>query len=431
MPRAKRSAFIALGLFSALGVVFSAVSASDFIAHLDRQVHAITCSYVPGLAAADITGSSGCYAVLMSPYSSVLRTWTWGGIPIALPALSVFAYLLFRALDVWWRKEEGNRGETGFLVVATLLPVATSAVYYWISVSVIGTVCKLCVGIYVASAGTLLAALWAHLGGRGEPEEERADRGEERPRRGEEGRSRRGEEAPQGAGGARYGLYFLEGVAFVVLPLLLYLALKPSYSVALGDCGELRRPEDRYGVRIPLGGRRGGVAALEVVDPLCPACKNFSDRLQASGLGGRLNLEGILFPLDSGCNWMLNEPLHPGACEASEALLCAGDQAPRVLAWIFAHQKELREMAEADPERLVAALKRQFPSLGSCIGSATVKTRLNRSLRWAVSNSLPVLAPQLYVGKQKLCDEDTDLGLEYALTRALESASGTRTAEAR
>ena len=35
-------------------------------------------------------------------------------------------------------------------------------------------------------------------------------------------------------------------------------------------------------------------------------------------------------------------------------------------------------------------------------------------------NSIPVLTPQLYVAGVKVCDEDTDLGLDWALARMLE-----------
>ena len=45
-----------------------------------------------------------------------------------------------------------------------------------------------------------------------------------------------------------------------------------------------------------------------------------------------------------------------------------------------------------------------------------------RSLRWAVANALPVMTPQLFVNGTRLCDEDTDLGLEYTLTRMLGGA---------
>ena len=48
-----------------------------------------------------------------------------------------------------------------------------------------------------------------------------------------------------------------------------------------------------------------------------------------------------------------------------------------------------------------------------------------------VSNQLPVLAPQLYVAGVKLCDEDVDLGLSFALSRMLSAyRDGTLRAEA-
>jgi hypothetical protein len=54
------------------------------------------------------------------------------------------------------------------------------------------------------------------------------------------------------------------------------------------------------------------------------------------------------------------------------------------------------------------------------VGSAGVRSKINKSLRWAVSNRLPVLTPQLYVDGVKLCDEDTDLGMDFALSRMIE-----------
>jgi hypothetical protein len=47
---------------------------------------------------------------------------------------------------------------------------------------------------------------------------------------------------------------------------------------------------------------------------------------------------------------------------------------------------------------------------------------LAQSLRWAVRNQVPVLTPQFYVAGKRLCDEDTDLGLEYTLTRMLKGS---------
>src|SRR5688572_15069307 len=83
--------------FALLGGIFAGVSTADFVSHLDRQVHAIHCSFIPG--AGSQLGESGCRAVMMSPYSSMFRSMIWGGIPISLLALAVFAYLVFRAAD--------------------------------------------------------------------------------------------------------------------------------------------------------------------------------------------------------------------------------------------------------------------------------------------------------------------------------------------
>lgn len=387
-----RKTLIVLAAFALAGVVFAAVSSYDFIAHLDRQVHAITCSIVPGLGAKDASGASGCHAVLMSPYSSVLRDITWGGIPIALPAFGVFAFLLFRAVDLVLRKRM-VRVETGFMVAATALPVLTSIVYAIISATRIGTFCKVCVGIYVSSLGVFVCAIVAHV-----LTPPSADR--------------------KSSLLGQWGFYFVEGLAMVALPLLLYLTLKPAYADSLMRTSGLRHPEDKFGVMLNLPGR-GQVPTVEVLDPLCPACKAFSERLSASGLGDQLQIKVVLFPLDKECNWMVGESLHPGACAVSEAMLCAGPRAQAVMDWAFAHQEDLRAKGVHGPSAIYSAIRQQFPDIAGCVGQPAVRARVNKGLRWIVANSLPVLTPQLFVRSRKLPDEDSDLGLDYVLSRML------------
>ena len=393
-----RKALIALAVFALAGVVFAAVSSYDFIAHLDRQVHSITCSIIPGVGPQDASGSSGCHAVLMSPYSSVLRELTWGGIPIALPALGVFAFLLFRAIDLLFHKRLGRR-ETQFMIAATALPVLTSIVYAVISATEIGTFCKTCVGIYVASLGVLAAAVAAHVLNDSQPEDHLG----------------------KGSATGLWGFYFVEGVALVALPVLLYLVLKPAYADSLLRTSGLRHPDDKYGVMIETRGG-GRVPAVEVLDPLCPACKAFAERLAASSAADQLRIKYVLFPLDKECNWMVNQSLHPGACAVSEALLCAGDRAQAVLSWAFANHEDLRARGSGGSAAVYARIKKEFPELGDCVGQPAVRARVNKSLRWIVANSLPVLTPQLFVGNQKIPDEDTDLGLDYVLARVLAAA---------
>jgi uncharacterized membrane protein len=377
------------------GVVFAAVSAQDSIAHLDRQVHAITCSMVPGLGPKDAGGTSGCHVALMSPYSSVLRDLTWGGIPIALPALGVFVFLLFRAADLLLRKQVTRR-ELAFLIAASALPVLTSIVYAIISYTQLGTFCKVCVGIYLSSLGVFVTAILAYTKTNDVAEPAAAKNG----------------------GFGLWAFYFVEGVAMVALPVLLYLSFKPAYADSLLRTSGLRHPDDKYGVMVGLQGT-GDVPAVEVLDPLCPACKAFAERLAASEAGRRLRINVALFPLDKECNWMVGESLHPGACAVSEAVLCAGARGAQVLEWAFHHQDDLRARGSSGSAAVYARIKSDFPELSSCVGRPAVKARINKSLRWIVANSLPVLTPQLFVRNQKLPDEDTDLGLDYVLSRML------------
>src|SRR5512143_616924 len=132
-----------------LGALFSGVSTADFMAHLDRQVHAITCSFVPG--AAKEIAESGCRTVMMSPYSSFFREQLWGGVPVSLWALAVFAWLAHRAALLAWRGD-ATRGETKVLLLGSLLPVAASVVFGVLAAWKLDALCKVCVGIYGSSA---------------------------------------------------------------------------------------------------------------------------------------------------------------------------------------------------------------------------------------------------------------------------------------
>jgi uncharacterized membrane protein len=425
--RRSRPWLLVVLLGAVVGVVFAGVSTYDFVQHLDRQVHNLHCSFIPGVSH---SGESGCQLAMMSPYSSVLRGRVWGGVPIALPALSVFAFLVFYALDLALTRRKADPRATGFLALATVLPALASLVMLLISVTQLGTTCKLCVCIYVASALCLVGglALWRQaVRGGGEPTSVRRGPHDEPAF---VGRARTGSDARLVAvsgGGASAGFLaamFVIGVGFVALPVMLYLALAPDHARFIGSCEGLAHPEDPYGVMLRVDhaarGEARPVPAIEVLDPLCPACKAFEQRLEASGLAGRLDRKAVLFPLDVPCNWMVSEATHPGACTVSEAALCAGDKAPDVIAWAFEHAEQVRDAARADPAAAARLVKQRFPELASCVGSPEARSRLNKSMRWIVANNIRVLTPQLFVDKVKLCDEDVDLGLEYTLSAMLD-----------
>jgi len=311
--------------------------------------------------------------------------------------------------------------------------------------------CKSCIGIYVASglvftfslalairsfrrrrspAPSRPVAASAPTADGADAEREVEGQGEQ-PWAGKppEGRDQRKKSKKQrgGAGGplSYPGIAILAmlGGAFVLIPALLYIVIAPRFDEYVGTCGALPQPADRQGVLVALGGG-GDDTAIEVVDPLCAACRGLESRLEASGLSTQIRRKALLFPLDSECNWMIDRSIHPGACAVSEAILCAGDEANEVLQWAFDEQDRILEATRVNPAAAQQLVTTRFPQLSWCIGSADVRARLNRALRWSVSNQLPVSAPQIYVEGLKLCDEDTDLGLEYMLPRLIQRARG-------
>lgn len=383
-----------------LALVFAGLSTADFIEHLDRQVHSIHCSLLPG--ASQQLGESGCRTVMMSPYSSMFRQSLWGGLPISLLAMAVFAYLVYRGADFALGKQR-TRQTTLYLVAAWGLPVLMSLVYGYFSFVEIGAACRMCVGVYVTSAAGFAAALIAHAK---QSRQERFSAGA----------------AAKALPMPLYLRWFAEGCVFVFVLVGLHVAGAPKVAKATEGCGRLVEKEDPAGIMVALGGK--GRRSIALLDPLCPACRGFDQRLDASGLRAKLELHAVLFPLDQTCNWMVKTSLHPGACAVSEAVLCQPERAEEVLDWAFAEQEGLLQLAAKDERALRKRITERFPGVQGCLGSAKVKNKLNKSMRWAVANALPVLTPQLFIGDRRVCDEDTDLGLEYTVATMLAAPEG-------
>jgi len=425
-----------------LGLTFAAVSTYDFTQHLDRQMHDVHCSFIPGSHGKP--GESGCAAAMMSRYSSVARGAIWGGIPISLPAMAVFGFLLFYAIDLVLSRRQGDPRATAFLALATGLPALASIAMAIVSLTQLGTVCKLCVGIYLASAACLVGAiaLWREASRGGAPRAAvrrapaKPERSEDPPWAGGPAGARAGGDVPtpttlpsnaalerqvEPASNGYLAGAFAVGMLFVLVPVAFYAILAPDHTRFIGTCEGLAHPEDTYGIMVPMGKPAPDAApAIEILDPLCPTCRAFEERLEGAGLAAKLARKAVLFPLDASCNWMVPESVHPGACAISEAVLCAGDRAGEVVTWAFSAQDQIKAAAKKDPAAAERIAKERFPDLASCIGSATAKSRLNKSLRWAVANGIRVLTPQLYIDGVRLCDEDIDLGVEYMVGAMLE-----------
>jgi hypothetical protein len=395
-----RSLIVTVLVASCLGFGFAAAATYDFSAHLDRQVHNLHCSFIPGMASSSPTGSEGCHLTLMSPYSSLFRGALWGGLPVSVLAMSIFAAIAALTGLMLLLHAEEERSALSTLLLLGSIPVAASLVMGSIAAFKLHAACKQCIGIYIASAIVGIGALLAHT--------HAANAKRKRP-------------------GEFARLWFLSLPVTALLVGILttsYVLAMPSYEKSTRGCGSLAPGDGTHDVFVHLSAPTPGAhKAIEIFDPLCPACKAFEERLRASGLDKQLQRELLLFPLDKACNWMVENTLHPGACAVSAAVLCAGNDAKAVMDWAFAEQREFETRSKSDEDAATHMLGERFPNLKQCMSSALTKQRLSQGLRWAVRNRVPVLTPQLYVDGQRLCDEDTDLGLEYTLTRMLKGKS--------
>ena len=411
MSKATGAFIVLAALGGLLGLFNAGVSTGDFARHLDRQLHPVSCSVLPfeeDTAQLDKT-VEGCKVAMFSEYSSFLRDRMWGGIPVSLLAMGLFGFAL--ALGAWSlvSRRGHDLAPSLFLLFAGVVAAAASGAYFTIAMTRLHTVCKTCVGMYIASGILLLGGIMAAVSAYRDRKVARvAEASDDEPHIREHGLS---------GFGSLLVLAVEMGLA-VALPAAIYAATLPDYHKHVLDCESFDVAAEQGRLLLPFGG--GSEEAILVLDPLCPACKAFHRRLAASAAGAKLHYRVLLMPLDSECNWMLQDSMHPGACLASKALICAGPESEDMLEVIYEQQEELRLAGLGGKvERIREAILARFPQVAECLDAKETEIRLNETLRVAVDGALPVVTPQLYIHGKRLCDEDTDLGMEYAVKELL------------
>ncbi|MBL6975024.1 MAG: hypothetical protein ISR64_04770 [Deltaproteobacteria bacterium] len=404
MSKRTTIAFVIAAFGAFLGLLYSGVSTSDYAAHLDRQLHPVSCSLLPGLTEASQLDESvqGCKVALFSPYSAFWRERYWGGIPYSLPALGLYGFALILCGWAFVSRRGHEIGPSAALFMAGLISTGASLVFFYISLTRLNTVCTTCVGSYVGSALLLTGGVLVL-------QFSRADRWVAPPK------SR--------TGGTLFlwlTLLAVEMGLAVSLPVFVYLETQPDYGKLVMECESLKVRKDKDSVLFDLGGGARSFEAILVLDPLCAACKAFHRRLEASRYSSELAYKVLLLPLDAQCNWMLKDSMHPGSCLLSKALLCAGSRAELLLEFIYENQEQLRmDGIGKSFDKIRERVEARFPEIHDCLDLPDTRIKLNKALRYSVANSLPLLTPQVYLDGKRLCDEDTDLGLDFAMGRIL------------
>ncbi len=396
-PKSRLPAAIAL-LGTILGLIFAVNSTLDYAAHLDRRLHDVHCSFVPGAPAK--AEAESCRAAMYSPYSAVLKDSYWGGIPITLFALGSFAFFAGYCLYLLIAGQRAPKLAVGFFAAVSLTPSMVSLYMLFISVMKLGVICETCVGLYVSSALVSLGGLLGLLTLRATPPAPDGTPAPARP-----------------AMSLLFPVAWLAALGFTtLLPSAVYASSVPDHRPYLTKCGELKRADADKDQLIRAASPRAVRSATLFEDPLCVTCKSLHERMVDEGILDRLSLRLVLFPLDDSCNWMLDRPLHPGACTVSKAVLCGRERGLQVLEWAYDEQEYLTRAGKRNDATVRAVIQERWGSdMISCIDAQETKVRLNSHLHFASDNNVPVSTPQVFLTKQRLCDEDTDIGLRYTL----------------
>jgi uncharacterized membrane protein len=384
----------------ALGLVFAYNSTSDYASHLDRQLHDLHCSFIPGAGTSD--EAEGCRAALYSPYAALLKDDYWGGIPISLFALGAFSFFGGFALYLLLAGARAPKSAVVFFAAISSTPLVVSLVMLGISLSQLGTLCQTCAGIYGASFLLFVGGMMGLATVSRDADNQARAAGIQR----------------QQISGL-FPLAWLTALGLVTLvPAVVYAASVPDHTQHLDQCGVLAQPKDQHDSLVRMRTSQSRQKTVMFADPLCPTCKAFHERLVGEGLFDKLDLELALFPLDNTCNWMLDRPLHPGACAVSRAVLCGGPESRRVLEWAYDEQAYLLRAGKAGDATVKEVIRQRWGDpIIKCMDDNTTTVRLNNNLHYAAANSIPVSTPQVYLGQRRVCDEDTDIGLRFTLKR--------------
>ncbi len=407
---------------SLLGLTFAGLSSVDYTKHLDRQMHDVHCSYVPGLGA-EASAENACRVAMYSPFAALFRDKYWGGVPIALFAVGAFCFFAAFALYLLLAARTAPRRAPGFFALASVTPLLVSILMGTISALRLGHFCKVCVGIYVASAILAAAAVALFVADRRAPPPARRSAGAPNKTLIDDApyalsaEAHANEQRPEGTW--LLPLWAAALALFSITPALLYVSALPNYSSYITACGTLKQPATSAFPLIHITPPSAVQPATLFVDPLCPTCKAFHQRLTQEGFLDKLDLTLVLFPLDKECNWMLDRAVHPGSCAVSKAILCSDHRAMQVLEWAYDNQESILTAAKAEAglANVRAMISARFPGLDACIDSKDTAQRLDKTLRFIVNNALPVSTPQMFLGDTRLCDEDTDMGLAYTMRK--------------
>lgn len=360
-----RKSFLVILFFVLLGLVASAIM-TQMHARLEREGF-------QEKSFCNVSEFVDCDTALASRYAKI------GGVPTSQLGLLYYLFFFFATLTAWF-SANSRRATLSFLLTASGLALLYSVAYAYLSIFRLGVLCLLCLTTYLANLflvlliprglGIKISQIPAHLWGYA---------------RSIGGRS----EYP-----ARLGAHLIAFGLFLGVGLLLFQtgrAEDPIQKIEVSDEFYLKMFYSTSPKELTLsgphswGGAESPVTIVEFSDFQCPFCRRaaFSLKPYLGELKKKVRFVFINYPLDNACNPQVTHAMHPVACLAAKASLCAGERGEF---WKY-HDLAFENQKKLSRSTLVALAKRlgiEEKWFSSCLVAPETEAQLAREIEEGV-----------------------------------------------
>lgn len=254
-------------------------------------------------AACNIGGKFNCDEVALSQYSEI------AGIPLGVLGLGYFAATLV-LIGLGLRGGNAAREHLHAYVALALIGLAASLIFGSISMYSIGSYCIVCMGIYLLTA-LQVGSVFAYR-----------------------------RELPAGFSFKSVSSGGATAAIVVAVTIALWSAVKPSTPTGTAQGPAVAPTPTTAAIEIPItrsayaglgedyrkGSDTAKVVLIEFADYQCPACKSMHGTMEAlfRDYGDKIQVVFRNYPLDSTCNPLIRNQIHPFACKAAVMARCAG-----------------------------------------------------------------------------------------------------------
>ncbi|MDX1959434.1 MAG: thioredoxin domain-containing protein [Leptospiraceae bacterium] len=403
-------------IFSILGLLFSLVGMG--LSFVLAQEYFGTASDAIGKACGVLGDGDSCAKVASSKYSSITLPVV-GDIPIAIFGLMFYGVSATGFYFAFQAKEAGEaKGFFSFTLILSAIGEIVDMILLVISVSIIGTICPLCLATYFMTAAIIAISIVGIISSKN-PEENLMSIVQKYPLE-------------------NFKLKYFPYLAIAILLFGCGLAFaRPSKGVHPPDRNgnpevfqiKIKEYEAKELLKIDtantpfLGDPKAPITIVKYADYNCGHCMHASHILRqiVAENSGLIKIYYKNFPLDGNCNRLLQRKSPDGSsCVAAAASLCANKQGKFYQVYSSLYEDNERGVRHTGPSVLAIAKQQQLDmsKFQSCMNSGETSAQIAKEVDEAEKLKIQS-TPSIYVNNRALEPGTPDPGFLNALIKHL------------